>query len=269
MGAPPSFVPLRHLASARSHPSSFPFLPLTPATIVVSRVEVMPNCTLDAFPLLVTDASSVGAQVGIMGRDGWMAFHSERGATSKTLFASVQRLLAETGLHLGDLHGFIFCEGPGSTMGIRINCMALRTWVWLNADRPSVYAYKSLEAMALIQSDRMGHPFAIFSDLRTDRWNAIRVDAPGQSSPVQAVTSKDLENWPDTRYHLHQRVYSPALPPGSQLLPYDIEPLQSPNHFTGLIRRVRTPKPFQTTETTFKKWVPQRHKGAGGAKEIG
>ncbi len=220
----------------------------------------MPNCSPDAFPLLVTDASSVGALAGIMGRDGWMAYRSKGGATSKTFFASVQHLLTETGLHIRDLQGFIFCEGPGSTMGIRINCMAVRTWVWLNADQPPVYAYKSLEAMALIQSNRLGHPFAIFSDLRADQWNAIRVDSPGQSSPVQVVTSKDLEHWPDIRYHLRQRLYSPAAPKGSRSLTYDIEPLQSPKDFAGLIRPIRTPKPFQTTTTTFKKWAPQRHR---------
>ncbi len=220
----------------------------------------MPNCSLDAFPLLVTDASSVGALAGIMGRDGWMAYRSEGGATSKTFFASVQHLLTETGLRIGDLQGFIFCEGPGSTMGIRINCMAVRTWVWLNADQPPVYAYKSLEAMALIQSDRLGHPFAIFSDLRIDQWNGIKVDSPSRSSPVQVVTPKDLENWPDTRYHLRQRLYSPAAPPGSRSLSYDIQPLQSPEDFAGLIRRVGTPKPFQTTAITFKKWAPQRHR---------
>ena len=226
----------------------------------------MPDSSLpDSFPLLVTDSSSVGSLVGIMGEDGWLAYRSEEGANSRTFFASVQYILTETDLHIGDLKGFIFCEGPGSTLGIRINCMAVRTWVWLNAGQPPVYAYKSLEAMAVIQSGRQGHPFAIFSDLGADRWNAIRVDSPDQFSPVQVVKANDLENWPITRFHLRQRLYSPGAPPGSRLLPYDIEPLQNPNDFAGLIRQVENPTPFQTTATTFKKWTPQRHQGAGGA----
>ena len=228
----------------------------------------MPETSPDAFPLLVTDSSSVGVLAGIMGEDGWMAYRSERGATSKVFFASIQNLLTQTGLHLGDLRGFIFCEGPGSTLGIRINCMALRTWVWLNGDQTPIYAYKSLEAMAVIQSGRQGCPFAIFSDLRADRWNAIRIDSPGQISPVQVVASNELENWPFTRFHLRQRLYSPGAPPGSRLLPYDIEALQSPKDFAGLIRRVETPTPFQTTTTTFKKWTPQRHRRGNNHREL-
>lgn len=220
----------------------------------------MPDSFPDAFPLLVTDSSSVGILAGIMGEDGWMAYRSERGANSRIFFASVQSILTQAGLQLGDLQGFIFCEGPGSTLGIRINCMAVRTWVWLRMDQTPVYAYKSLEAMAVIQSDRQDCPFAIFSDLRADQWNAIRIDSPSQFSPVQVVGSNELAKWPNTRFHLRQRLYSPGAPPGSRLLPYDIEALRSPRDFAGLIRRVQIPTPFQTTTTTFKKWTPQRHR---------
>lgn len=224
----------------------------------------MSNTSVEAFPLLVTDSSSVGVLAGIMGEDGWVAYRRERGDTSRNFFSSVQHLLTEAKLRLGDLQGFIFCEGPGSTLGIRINCMALRTWVWLREDQPPVYAYKSLEAMALIRSRQPGDPFAIFSDLRSGQWNAIRIDSPGHFSPVQAVTLEDLKGWPETRFHLRQRLYSPDPPPGSQLLPYDIEALGDPKALAGLIRRVERPYPFHTTTTTYKKWSPQRHKG--GAK---
>ena len=220
----------------------------------------MPDSPLNEFPLLVTDASSAGAHAGILGRDGWLAYRTELGETSRTLFDAVQHLLQETGLQMRDFHGFVFCQGPGSTLGIRINCMAIRTWISLDAGEPPVYAYKSLEAMAKIQSDLRADPFAIFSDLRKNYWNGIRVDSPGQFSPIQVVGLDDLENWPENRFHIQQRLYSPGGPPGSQLLNYDIEPLKNPKYFSGLIQRVEKPTVFQTTATKFKKWVPQRHR---------
>ena len=220
----------------------------------------------EAFPLLVTDSSSLGVRAGILGKDGWMAYRSEEGDTDRKLFSSAQRLLTETGLQLGDLRGFIFCEGPGSTLGIRINCMAVKTWVWLSAGQPAIYAYKSLEAMALLQWVRVGHPYAILSDLRSGQWNGIRVTGPGRFSPVQAVTAQDLEDWPKTRFHLRQRLYSPDPPPGSQLLPYDIEPLGDAKAFDGLIRRVETPSPFETTTTVYKKW--EKRGGASASAGI-
>ena len=214
------------------------------------------------YPLLLTDCSAPGVRVGILDKSGWLAYTSRNGEAVAALFEAVETVLAQTGLALEDLGGFAYCEGPGSTLGIRINLMALKTWNSLYAHPRPVFAYQSLQAAALIirstslaQSD-----FVIFSDLRKGVWNACKVDDAGMISPIEAVDRTALDGWSGRRFYLRQRLYSPGPPPEAQSLEYDLKPLGTSREFLKLFAAVEEPGVFQTTITEFKRWEPQRHR---------
>ena len=102
------------------------------------------------YPLLLTDCSALGTRAGLLGESGWLAYGSYSGEVSAVLFEAVKDILTRSRLRLQDIQGFVHCEGPGSTLGIRINAMAIRTWNSLTETPRPVYVYRSLPAAGLL-----------------------------------------------------------------------------------------------------------------------
>jgi tRNA threonylcarbamoyladenosine biosynthesis protein TsaB len=215
-----------------------------------------------AYPLLLTDCSAPGVRAGILGERGWLAYVKLEGETGSQLFEAVKQLLAETKLQLEDFRSFVYCEGPGSTLGIRINSIALRTWTSMSPGTPTIYTYRSLVAAGmLIELDRKDeNAFTILSDLRKNSWNVLRFGPETDSEEIRVVSAEELSEWPESRYFIQQRIHSPGTPPGAELIDYDLEALGSQPHLLASLRQVEKPEIFQTTTTEFKKWTPNRHR---------
>jgi len=214
------------------------------------------------YPLLVTDCSSPGARVGILTETGWLAYQIKSGETGAVLFQAVKEVLSETGLSLSQMAGYAYCEGPGSTLGIRINAMALRTWISLEDQPPLLFSFKSLEAAACLirETEARQEAIAVFSDYRKESWNACSLDQQGHFSSIEIVDLKSLDSWQQEQYFVQQRIHSPGRPPKSKLIHYDLQPLGTSSRFIQLLQLKDKPTVFQTSSTTFKKWVPQRHR---------
>ena len=86
--------------------------------------------------LLLIDAASTRVQVGLWHQDlvSWQIDEAEAGTA---VFSCTEKLLAERNLTIADLNAYIFCEGPGSVLGIRTSAVALRTWRVLNPAPPT------------------------------------------------------------------------------------------------------------------------------------
>lgn len=213
-------------------------------------------------PQLVTDCSAPGVRAGILGNNGWLSYQMLEGETGAVLFQAVKQLLSTSQLSLKDIRSFAYCEGPGSTLGIRINAMALRTWISLEQTTRPVFAYRSLDAATNMVN--FTHPeltdFSILSDFRKHAWNGTKVVAGSSVSKIEVVTAEDIEAWPTPRYFIQQRIHSPGLPPDTTQIDYDLEPVGNSDCFWKLLRLVENPGVFQTTNTEFKKWVPSRHR---------
>ena len=214
------------------------------------------------YPLLLTDCSAPGVRVGLLCQNGWLAYENRTGETGAALFQVVKELLSKAKLGLEDIQAFGYCEGPGSTLGIRINAMALRTWVSLSVEPKPVFAYRSLEAAAILikQTKTPGTDFSILSDLRKNSWNGAIVTDQAQKPEIGRVTIDELKDWPKPRYFIQQRIHSPGLPPGSEQIEYDLELIGTNPAFLNLLRPVEQANVFQTTTTDFKKWTPSRHR---------
>ena len=214
------------------------------------------------YPLLLTDCSAPGVRAGILGETGWLAYENLEGETGSALFHAVEALLTKTGLSLEDMQSFAYCAGPGSTLGIRINSMALRTWNSLGTSPKPIYAYRSLvAATVLIRSElKESGPFTVLSDLRRRSWNALAVDEHATPGEIQIVEEDVLPAWPEPRFFIQQRIHTPGIPHGATVIRYDLETIGPMAEFLATLTQVDSPKVFQTTTTKFKKWTPTRHR---------
>ena len=86
-----------------------------------------------AFNLLAFDTSTEQLSVAVQrGADGRRWAHQGAGGAqaSATLIPTVQRLLAEAGLALGELQAIVFGRGPGSFTGLRTACSVAQGLAW-------------------------------------------------------------------------------------------------------------------------------------------
>lgn len=194
-------------------------------------------------PLLLLDAASVRVQVGWLegaGRDRWAAADGEAGLA---LFQN----LAAVGVRPSNAGAYLFCDGPGSVLGIRTAAMAIRAWNVLQP-RP-VFAYHSLSVVAAA----LARPeLTVIADARRDSWHAVNAGGTLRRVPTAALagplaTPEGFRNWT-------------PLPPAVERVPYSLAELLPAIADAELFRPVAEPEAFLHEEPSYVTWTPQIHR---------
>lgn len=198
------------------------------------------------FPALVIDAASSVVQVGALLPDGTSAWETSTAEAGIGIFECVSRLSA---CSVSDVAAFIFCEGPGSILGIRTAAMAIRTWCVLRP-RP-VFAYSSLAlvAHALGRAD-----VGIIADARRDSWHRYRLGHSLDRVPTAALsgellTPEGFRQWS-------------ALPFPVATTSYSLRALLPNVWNSDLLVPTDAPDAFLHEEPSYAAWSPQIHRGA-------
>ncbi len=246
--------------------------------------------------LLVIDAASARVQIGLLPPSGEARWESGDAEAGVAIFSGVEKLLARASLRLDAVEAFVFCDGPGSVLGIRTAAVALRSW---NVLRPRpVYSYCSLElvARALAQAENT-RGFAVIADARRDTWHRVEVDAAGNVSPLQRVPAAALAGaggeipnpksqkadaqcagdslgFGFSEFGICERQraivmpaqfrhWSPLPVPAERVrvVPYSIADLLPRLADTPLLVPAPEPDAFLHEEPSYKTWTPQIHRG--------
>lgn len=194
--------------------------------------------------MLLVDAASTRIQAAWLGstpgEDRWTGSEAEAGIG---LFTSVAALNAD----LAAIRAFVYCEGPGSILGIRTAAMAIRTWNVLQA-RP-VFHYRSLALVA----HALGTPgVQVIADARRDSWHQYspgrgleRIDTARLTGPL--VMPEGFRHWS-------------ALPSGVTTTPYGLDTLLGAAADADLFAPTDSPDAFLHEEPGYKTWTPQIHR---------
>jgi len=234
--------------------------------------------------LLVLDAASARVQVGWLTTDSatWASSTDEAG---KALFSGVETVLgatndshenrnsstspirsidAHSGTLVADVGAFVFCEGPGSILGIRTAATAIRAWRTLYPQTPS-FSYKSLALLA----HALGDPnLTLIADARRNHWHVQRL---GQ--PLRQVPSSELADTKGPLATPSEFRHWTLPPPNLARVPYDLETMfassavKNADCANALVADLFTPAPepdaFLHAEATYKTWLPQIHRAPG------
>jgi tRNA threonylcarbamoyladenosine biosynthesis protein TsaB len=217
---------------------------------------------LPLSPVLVIDSASPQVVVGLDGgtddaKPAWSRHAVEAGIG---VFAGVEEVLRLTGTTLARIRAVVFCEGPGSLLGVRIAAMAIRTW---NATRahdvsgaaaPACFAYRSLELAAadLVESGQTG-AFSVITDARRSAWNTLEVSADGAFSGVRRTTANELETLGRPLFHPVGFALWQPLPPGTQMAPYRPEEVLRLARKFPLLQPCAQPDAFLTETPEYRK----------------
>jgi tRNA threonylcarbamoyladenosine biosynthesis protein TsaB len=223
----------------------------------------LPQLLTSHFCLLVLDATSMKTQVGIL-RPGSPAVWTQTGdEAGRGVFAGIEEILPRASCAFADVGAFLFCEGPGSTLGTRTIAMALRTWQ-VTTPRP-VYAYQSLAVAAvhewICQPPRA---FSVIADGRRDTWHCQSVAESGNLSPLRRLSNGEL---PAGEWVTPENFRAWATPPRpARTCSYDLEAIFSTLGAADCFHATGTPDAFQPEAPEYKKWSAQIHQSSPPVK---
>jgi tRNA threonylcarbamoyladenosine biosynthesis protein TsaB len=194
-------------------------------------------------PALLLDASSARIQVGWIERGGKSRWHSADDEAGVAIFQCIEAMARNP----TDAASFVFCDGPGSILGIRTTAMAIRTWNVLS-QRP-VYAYASLTLLAHSLGDTEA---TVIADARREAWHAYRrghqlCRVSARDLPANLIMPENFRHW------------SP-LPANVRIMPYSVAELLPRVQDVKLFRPTESPDAFLHEEPSYVTWQPQIHR---------
>jgi tRNA threonylcarbamoyladenosine biosynthesis protein TsaB len=217
---------------------------------------------LDRHPtILLIDSASSRVQLGLLGLTRDPLWESAAQEAGTALFSLTEKLLARaasvaTALPLATIDAFIFCDGPGSVLGIRTAAVSLRTWNALHP-RPT-YAYTSLALTAhtLALTEKL-RDFSVISDARRETWHRVTVDSAGTASGLQRTPTSELTGpliLPENFRHWSM------LPPHVRAVPYDVATQLPALIDTPLFIQAPEPDAFLHEEPSYQTWTAKIHR---------
>ena len=212
--------------------------------------------------LLLLDASSPIVQVGLLKGEAWLAFRELKEEAIDSIFAGTSACLEEAKMTLNDVGGFIFCEGPGSILGIRLAAMAINGWRSRPAHRQApVFSFRSLEAaVALLKLKGESIPFHIASEYRQDRWHLVSVYEDGKCRDLTLVASAALSKLQGPVYYLPRRKNRPVPPDFIQARDYSLRELPRALNSANLLRHTDRLEAYMPEKPVYVKWNAKRHR---------
>lgn len=211
--------------------------------------------------LLLLDASASKVQVGLLQGKVWLAFRELEEEAINSIFAGTSACLKEAKMPLEEVAGFLFCEGPGSILGIRLAAMAINGWRSQPAHRQApVFSFRSLEAaVSLFKHKGESMPFHIVSEYRQGRWHLASVKKDGQCTDITMVETDALSKLQGAIYYIPRRINVPAPPAFIQPRDYSLRELPHVLNSANLLRQTDKPEAYQPEKPVYVKWDAKRH----------
>ncbi len=212
---------------------------------------------LTKYPtLLLIDSASVMIQVGLLRADRPPVWESSGDEAGSGIYAATEAVLTRAACTLEEVAAFVFCDGPGSVLGIRTAAVAIRTWCVLRA-RPA-FAYHSLELVANFQLHTgIEPPFTVIADARRSSWHATAVAAPKYVSPLLRLAPGDLSG---VLFMLENFRHWGTLPPEVRWVPYNLSAMFDVVAETALFREAEEPEAFLHEDPVYLTWTPKVHR---------
>jgi hypothetical protein len=206
------------------------------------------------FPLAV-DASSTRIQVGIPGAMDWVHLETVELPALEGLFQAISRLVDKTGINLGEVDELFFCEGPGSTLGLRITAAFAKTLLWEGRGKISLYSYNALD----LASQMIGRPPLHLQAPFRKGWRFVRTQMDGS-----AIGSKNLHEskealslFPESHHLPDPRSIGEAID-SAKIIDYDLDRTKGLKDLRAVAEPADTPVVYSPVPPTFKKWEPAR-----------
>ncbi len=204
---------------------------------------------------LVVDTSTSPVQVGIPALNSWKALHQVESQALEGLFSATGKVLEISGYKISNINCVYFCEGPGSTLGLRLAAAFVRTIRWSQKSSEfKVFSYNALDLASILAPQKnaiIQAPFRV--GLRFVRISNIE----SKNSEKKIIPEDEaLREYPNS-YHLPDpRKRSKPVDPEKTLV-YDLSLIEGLNHLKIISKPCTDILPYNPMAPKFKKWTPR------------
>ncbi|MGJ3243795.1 MAG: hypothetical protein ACFE0O_12705 [Opitutales bacterium] len=217
-----------------------------------------PSSALARGLWLALDASGPHLRAGSF-RDGhWLGGHTAHGPALEQLPGLLARCLDQAATRPDALAGFLFCDGPGSILSLRLGLLSLRVWQRLGHRRqghcPPFITWHSL-AFALWSVGGRG---TVLLPWKRDTWQSLTADDP---EPV-LLDRGQIAKQPAPLHCLPAARIWTALPEARPVDPPPLEALPAFGGETGAWRLTEDPELVAPGATRYRAWEQHRHSAA-------
>jgi len=205
------------------------------------------------LPLLI-DATGPKLHVGLPKADGWTALFCSKQPAMESLFLGIRSCLENARKKISEVDALLFCEGPGSTLGLRIAATAAKTILRENKPEPALMLYNALDLAALL----VEKPSPILAPFRNRR-KLLRHPPEDESvhGRIEVISEEDAKKIAPKAIHLPGSRLRDPLPDEIETLDYDLSRLSS--GLLGLKPILRPSKSldlFDPEPAKFAEWEP-------------
>jgi tRNA threonylcarbamoyladenosine biosynthesis protein TsaB len=191
----------------------------------------------------------------------WLAKVQRPGAPLEELFPAIEIALKAAKVQLSDITNYLYCEGPGSVLGLRLCAMAIETWSRLYPKSARLFKYNSLQlsAVTLLHTNSELTDALIVADWKKGAWNAIHIKGR-QIGEAEVIDDAGLHAWRGALYHMPQRKGWQSPPPAATTLKYDPSIMSEVRQHPALLHATSSVELYSSGINTFQKWTPTRHR---------
>lgn len=226
--------------------------------IPASQRQVHPNIPekkSKEITSLVVDASSNLVQVGIPEKSRWLCLAKVEEQALEGLFLATENILRDSKKDISKINSVYYCEGPGSTLGLRLAAAFVKTLKWCHAHASfEVFAYNALDLASLLvpkENSIIQAPFRVgFRFVRLPHHNAVEAEK-------KIVTQEEaFSKYPDS-FHLPDiRKRSIPVSP-EKTLSYDLSEIKGLSDLNLVSKPCTEITPYNPRVPQFKKWTPR------------
>ena len=205
---------------------------------------------------LVVDASTNPVQVGIPEKRGWLCLAQVEEQALEGLFLATENILRDSKKEISRVNSVYYCEGPGSTLGLRLAAAFVKTLRWCHAHASfEVFAYNALDLASLLvpkENSIIQAPFRVgFRFVRLPNSNPL--EAEKKIIPQDEAFSE----YPDS-FHLPdiRKRATPVLP--EQTINYDLFVINGLADLNLISKPCSSILPYNPKAPEFKKWTPRQ-----------
>ena len=204
---------------------------------------------------LVVDASTNPVQIGIPSLDSWNAIIPTEEQALEGLFFATEKVLSVTKRKISEIDTIFFCEGPGSTLSLRIAAAFVRTLKWNNPHSSfSVLSYNALDLASILAPS----PECIIQAPFRIGLRFVRIPNQNPLLSEKKIISEDeaLNQYPSS-YHLPDiRKRTKPVDP-AKTLSYDLSKTKGLKDLLQISKPCPEILPYNPKAPVFKKWNPQ------------
>ena len=204
---------------------------------------------------LVVDASTNSIQVGIPKNEGWSHIESMERPALEGLFLATSDVLNKIDRKLSEVDALFFCQGPGSTLGLRISAAFVKTILWESNGQVPIYSYNALDLASRMLERPPLHLQAPFRK----GWRFVRFQNGDSAIGTKEIHESEeaLSHFPES-YHLPDPRGNAESIDASKMLTYDLSRSKGLLDLELVALPVESPEVYSPSPPSFKKWKAER-----------